>query len=106
MKSLTKLTFNLRIVFCLPHTCLFSKFSSLSLSLNSQFPPILSDDQRVHYKRVFGEDYEEYNSLKERIETISPMCAALSDKLDSLPKHSEEAKVSGGFVLQGTCQLW
>ena len=64
--------------------------------MDSQFPPISSDEQRAHYKKIFGEDYEEYNSLKEHIETISPVCAALSEKLDSLPKHSEEAKVREG----------
>ena len=49
---------------------------------------------------MFGEDYEEYNSLKEHIETVSPECAALSEKLDSLPKQSKEAKVSGPRYIQ------
>ena len=61
---------------------------------DSQFPPITTEEQRTHYKKVFGEDYEVYSSLKDHIETVSPECAALSKKLDSLPKHSEEAKVS------------
>jgi len=63
----------------------------------SQFPPITSDQQRMDYKRVFNQEYDEYLKLKESIDLAFTRhhqeYAALRDKIKSAPKHSEEAKV-------------
>ena len=63
----------------------------------SQFPPILTDHQRIDYKQTFNHDYAEYLLLKETIDVISTQyqteCSSLGDRLKSLHKRSKEAAV-------------
>lgn len=63
----------------------------------SQFPPLTSDEERQQYKQVFNKEYVEYLQLKESIDQVSNQsqkeCSALSERLNSVPKHSEEYKV-------------
>ena len=64
----------------------------------SQFPTLTCEEERQRYKQIFNREYVDYLQLKESIDQVADQnqkeCSALSERLDSVPKHSEEYKVS------------
>ena len=75
----------------------------------SQFPPITSNQQRTNYKQLFSSEYPEYLALKENIEKVSLQyqseCTALSQRLQSLDRNSEEARVCMSLVVLDCVKL-
>lgn len=68
----------------------------------SQFPPLSSDEARHRYKQTFNSEYAEYIQLKNDIDEVAgnyrTVCSRLGERLDSVPKHSDEYKV--GVVMK------
>lgn len=44
---------------------------------NSEFPPIINEEQRLRYKKKFNEDYEEYRKLHTYIAKVPSRFADL-----------------------------
>lgn len=63
----------------------------------SQFPTLTREEERQRYKQIFNKEYVDYLRLKESIDCVADQnqkeCSALSERLDSVAKHSEEYKV-------------
>lgn len=60
--------------------------------LSKKFPPITSTQQRTEYKILFNEEYKEYVSLKDKMDSIQDEVISLTTQLSSLPRHSKEIK--------------
>lgn len=64
----------------------------------SQFPTLICEEERQRYKQVFNKEYVDYLQLKDSIDQVANQnqkeCSALSQRLNSVPKHSEEYMVS------------
>ena len=69
----------------------------------SQFPALTCDEERYRYKQIFNKEYVEYLSLKGSIDQVTHQnqkeCSTLSERLDSVPKNSEEYLVSNIFTV-------
>lgn len=64
----------------------------------SLYPTLTCEAERQRYKQIFNKEYVDYLQLKESIDLVADQnqkeCSALSERLDSVPKHSEEYKVN------------
>lgn len=70
----------------------------------SQFPMLTCEEERQRYKQIFNKEYVDYLKLKDSIDQVSDQnqkeCSALSERLDSVAKHSDEYKVSIWLVFK------
>ncbi|XP_069606918.1 occludin [Ranitomeya imitator] len=60
--------------------------------LESEYPPITSDQQRQDYKREFDTDLQEYKRLQTELEDVSKALAQLDTELDEHPEGSQSYK--------------
>ena len=71
----------------------------------SQFPTLTCEEERQRYKQIFNKEYVDYLRLKDSIDQVADQnqkeCSALSERLNSVPKHSVEYKVSIVIILLG-----
>lgn len=62
----------------------------------SQFPTLTCEEERQRYKQIFNKEYVDYLRLKDSIDQVADQnqkeCSALSERLNSVPKHSVEYK--------------
>ena len=70
---------------------------------SSQFPTLTCEEERQRYKQIFNKEYVDYLKLKDSIDQVADQnqkeCSALSERLDSVAKHSDEYKVRINFIV-------
>ncbi|XP_026076287.1 occludin-like [Carassius auratus] len=57
---------------------------------SSEFPPIIDNEEREHYKRLFDEDHQEYKKLQAEMDQINKHLAEVDRELDDLQEGSPQ----------------
>uniref|UniRef100_A0A673MKN5 Occludin-like n=1 Tax=Sinocyclocheilus rhinocerous TaxID=307959 RepID=A0A673MKN5_9TELE len=57
---------------------------------SSEFPPIINNEEREHYKRLFDEDHQEYKELQAEMDQINKRLAEVDRELDDLQEGSPQ----------------
>ncbi|XP_026121598.1 occludin-like [Carassius auratus] len=57
---------------------------------SSEFPPIIDNEEREHYKRLFDEDHQEYKKLQAEMDQINKRLAEVDRELDDLQEGSPQ----------------
>ncbi|XP_078141105.1 MARVEL domain-containing protein 2b [Centroberyx gerrardi] len=57
---------------------------------NTEFPPIVDEQERLSYKREFDRDHQEYKSLQTELDQIQQSLADLDRELDRHPEGSPQ----------------
>ena len=94
-------------VLCNVCVCVYGSLLCVYLCVCSDFPPLYCEEERCRYKQVFNTEYEEYLQLKNDIDHVSndyqTVCSALSERLHSVPKHTEEHRVMSDVKTTQLC---
>lgn len=57
---------------------------------SSEFPPIINDEEREDYKRLFDKDHQEYKELQAELDHINKRLAEVDRELDDLQEGSPQ----------------
>ncbi|XP_016362486.1 occludin-like [Sinocyclocheilus anshuiensis] len=57
---------------------------------SSEFPPIINNEEREHYKRLFDEDHQAYKELQAEMDQINKRLAEVDRELDDLQEGSPQ----------------
>lgn len=57
---------------------------------SSEFPPIINNEEREDYKRLFDKDHQEYKELQAEMDQINKRLAEVDHELDDLQEGSPQ----------------
>ncbi len=60
------------------------------LLFSSEFPPIINNEEREVYKRLFDKDHQEYKELQAGMDQINKRLAEVDRELDDLQEGSPQ----------------
>ncbi|KAL0183155.1 hypothetical protein M9458_022530, partial [Cirrhinus mrigala] len=59
-------------------------------NFSSEFPPIMNNEERDYYKRLFDKDHQEYKELQAVLDQINKRLAEVDRELDDLQEGSPQ----------------